>query len=260
MIFHQPNNSLTNYHFNISRYSDTVWESHFHKNMELIYVIEGSVECTINNTSCTMKAGDFGLCLPYDIHSYTPKEGSSYWILVFSGDFVHSFSKEVAGKTGKNFIFQVSDPVSTYIKSQLIHSKNPSKYTLKSCLYGICEEYLASVELVEKDKKKAEIIALIADLVSEKHTENISLSDIANAFCYDYNYMSRYFRNMFNMSFTNFVNLYRLETAMELLDNTNINIVEIALRSGFQSVRNFNAYFKKYLNTTPSQYRKASRK
>lgn len=260
MIFHQSSNSLTNYSFNTAFYSDTVWENHFHKNMELIYVIKGSIECTLNNIPYKMKAGDFGLCLPYDIHSYVPEKDSLYWILVFSGDFVHSFSKEIAGKVGDRFIFQVCDAVSTYIKNQLIYYENPTKYILKSCLYGICEEYLSSVKLIEKDRKKGEIIALVADYVSEKHTENISLSDIASTFGYDYNYMSRCFKNIFNISFTNFVNLYRLETAIELLESTNISIIEVALKSGFQSVRNFNDYFLKNLNTTPSQYRKAFRK
>ena len=62
------------------------------------------------------------------------------------------------------------------------------------------------------------------------------------------------------MSFTHFVNMYRLETAIELLENTDGDITDIALGSGFQSVRNFNDYFKKSLNMTPSEYRKASRK
>jgi AraC-like DNA-binding protein len=61
------------------------------------------------------------------------------------------------------------------------------------------------------------------------------------------------------MSFTNFVNLYRLEAALELLENSNASILDIALSSGFQSVRNFNDFFRKNLNITPSQYRKASR-
>ena len=204
-----------------------------------------------------MNAGDFGLCLPYDIHSYEPYKDSSYWILVFSGDFVHSFSKEIAGKHGNKFIFEVSAPVKAYIKDRLIYNENPTKYTLKSCLYGICEEYVSSVKLVEKDRKRVEIIAFIADYIAEKYTESISLMDVACAFGYDYNYMSRCFKSVFNMSFTSFVNLYRLEAAIALLDNTDASITEIALKSGFQSVRNFNDCFKKHLHTTPSQYRKA---
>lgn len=206
-----------------------------------------------------MTTGDFGLCLPYDIHSYIPEKACEYWILVFSGDFVHSFSKEIAGKVGNGFVFRIKKPIEKYVKEQLINNPHPSKYTLKSCLYAICEEYLSAVPLTQKDAKKTEIIVRIADYVSEKHTTHISLKDIATEFGYDYNYMSRHFKNIFNLSFTNFVNTYRLETAIELLETTNASIVEIALNSGFQSVRSFNDFFKRNLNTTPSEYRKASR-
>jgi len=206
-----------------------------------------------------MTAGDFGLCLPYDIHSYAPEKECKYWILVFSGDFVHSFSKEITGKVGSGFVFRLKKPVETYVKAQLIYNDSPTEYTLKSCLYAICEAYLSAVPLTPKDTEKAEIIVRIADYVFEKHTARISLKDIATAFGYDYNYMSRHFKNIFNMSFTNFVNLYRLETAIELLKNTNASILEIAINSGFQSLRNFNDFFAKNLNTTPSKYRKSSR-
>ncbi len=260
MIFHQNHNSNSNYNYNTAFYTDTIWENHFHKNLELIYITKGSLNCTLNNVPYRMTAGDFGLCLPYDIHSYVPDAESEYWVLVFSGDFVHSFSKEIAGKVGDKCIFDVSKPVEAFVKEQLIYNEAPTKYMLKSCLYAICDAYLSSVKLIEKDRKELEMIALIADYVSEKHTEDISLNDIATAFCYDYNYMSRRFRNIFNMSFPNFVNLYRLETAIELLENTNKSVVDIALSSGFQSVRNFNNAFKKNLNMSPSQYRKAPRK
>ena len=260
MIFHQAFNSHSNYNFNTAFYKDTVWENHFHKNMELIYVIKGELNCTLNNVTYRMKKGDFGLCLPYDIHSFSPEKGCEYWILVFSGDFVHSFSKQITNKIGDGCVFKLKDTVEEYVKTQLIYNENPTKFSLKSCLYAICEEYSSSVRLIEKGRKKAEIMALVADYVSEKHTENITLGDIAKEFSYDYNYMSRCFKNMFNMSFTDFVNLYRLETATVLLDNTDKSILDIALASGFQSMRNFNEVFKRNLNITPSQYRKTSRR
>lgn len=206
-----------------------------------------------------MTAGDFGLYLPYDIHSYTPEKECNYWILVFSGDFVHSFSKGIVGKVGEGFVFRPGESIARYVKEQLISNPRPTKYIMKSCLYAICEEYLSAVPLIPKDAKKVEIIVRIADYVSEKHTTHISLKSIATEFGYDYNYMSRQFKKIFNMSFTNFVNSYRLETAIELLETTNASIVDIALNSGFQSVRSFNDFFQKHLNATPSKYRKASR-
>ncbi len=257
MIFHQPTNSLSNYNYNIAVYESEIWNFHFHKNLELIYVIKGSVGCTVNGVKYKLCSEDFGLCLPYDIHSYHPGKDSKYWVLVFSEDFVRLFSKTITEKTGNGFIFSPNNYVKEYIISQLINNDTPSLFTLKSCLYAICEEYLNSVKLVQKDKRELEIMPMITEYISKNHTSDITLSDIAEKFGYGYNYMSRLFRNIFNMTFSDFLNIYRLETAIKLLDNTDRKIISIAHESGFQSTRNFNYFFKKNMGMSPSRYRKA---
>lgn len=256
MIFHQPSNSRSNHNCNRTFFTDTVWEHHFHKNLELLYVLRGSLFCTVNGRSETLNEGDFSLALPYDIHSYTPAPHTEYWVLVFSEDFVHSFAREIQGKSGVGFRFRADHTLEAYVRERLIFGKEPSLYSLKSCLYGICEAYLAAVPLIQKDRKHQETFAQIADYIRERHTEGVTLSDVAEEFHLDYHYMSRYFKKMFHMSFSNFVNLYRLETALTLLDNTDDPIVDIAFKSGFQSVRSFNLFFQKTLQISPSEYRK----
>jgi AraC-like DNA-binding protein len=49
----------------------------------------------------------------------------------------------------------------------------------------------------------------------------------------------------------------RLEHAAYLLEQTNFNITEIALRCGFDSVNYFSRLFKRYYNTSPTEFRAA---
>lgn len=260
MIFHQPHNSLANYNYNTDFYTDKTWDYHFHRNMEIVYVINGAVNCTINNVSYRLTEGDFGLCLAYDIHRYVPEEDTRYWVIVFSEDYVRFFAKQMSGKMGVGFKFRCDPVIEQYIKERLVYNESPSTFTLKSCLYACCEEYLNNIQTVEKDRKKDEISAFIADYIVENHTKKISLADVAKKLGYDYNYMSRCFRKIFNMTFSDLVNVYRLETAIKLLEDTDSSITEITYESGFQSVRSFNYFFKNNIGVTPSQYRKAARK
>lgn len=257
MIFHQPHNSLSNYNYNAFFYTTERWSNHFHKNYELIYVVNGTVDCVVNNTAYTLKSGDFGLCLPYDIHSHTPRDDTMYWVLVFSEDFVRLFTKQTHNKVGAGFSFKCDTALQTYIEKHLIHNSSPSLLSLKSCLYAICEQYISSVPLADKNNKKTEVISIITDYIQSNHTKKLSLKSVSRQLGYDYNYMSRYFRKVFNMTFTEFVNIYRLETAIQLLDESDKSITDVAYESGFQSVRNFNCFFKKSMNVTPSQYKKA---
>lgn len=60
------------------------------------------------------------------------------------------------------------------------------------------------------------------------------------------------------MNFFTFVNKYRVEYACRLLSCSSerkVNILEIALESGFNSKTSFNIRFKKITGTTPSRYR-----
>ena len=58
------------------------------------------------------------------------------------------------------------------------------------------------------------------------------------------------------MTFNELLNMYRIETAIQLLDESDKKIVDVAYESGFQSVRTFNDCFKKHLGISPSEYRK----
>ncbi len=260
MLFHQFHNSSSNLDFNTRFYEKDIWDYHFHKNLELMYVIDGAVDCVVNDKKYVLQKGEFGLCLPYDFHSYTPRENTRYWVLVFSEDFVRYFSKKIINKIGEGYSFKAKPQIENYVTTQLIYNDNPSVFTLKSCLYAICEEYLSNVKLTDKNRSHAETISQIVDYVALNHTKKITLSDIAKELGYDYNYMSRHFKNVFNANFTDFINMYRLETAVKLLDETKENITEIAFESGFQSVRSFHDFFKKTIGVSPSEYRKASRK
>jgi AraC-like DNA-binding protein len=62
-----------------------------------------------------------------------------------------------------------------------------------------------------------------------------------------------------HQNFFQFVNSYRVEEAKKLLRDpasSHINIAEIGFRAGFSSAASFNALFKKFTHTTPSQYQK----
>ena len=141
------------------------------------------------------------------------------------------------------------------LQSTLINESTPSIYILKGCLYTVCDAFLADINIVEDSNDKKTNFTHIVQYISENYTKNITLKDISKLLGYDYNYVSRYFNATFNMSFTNFLNIYRLETAIKLLEETDKKITDIALESGFQSVRSFNHTFRLKFGINPSKYK-----
>ena len=64
------------------------------------------------------------------------------------------------------------------------------------------------------------------------------------------------FKEMMNTTFVGYVNELRLNHAALLLVTTDSPIIEIASKSGFNNLSNFNRAFKMHFGKTPSAYRK----
>jgi AraC-like DNA-binding protein len=60
----------------------------------------------------------------------------------------------------------------------------------------------------------------------------------------------------FKISYSNLLDNVRLQDACNLLETTELNIDDIALRLGYRDPANFTRAFRRWLGTTPSQYRK----
>lgn len=257
MVFHQPTNSRGNYNYNGVIYENESWQPHFHKNLEVVYCIEGQIECSVGGNVKTLLEHDFALFLSNEIHSITHTENSVYWIGVFSEDFVNTFAKAINGKTGDNFVFKCNETVENLICKYLINNKDkPDKYIMKSCFYSLCSEYLKSVNLIDRYPKSNLLMRSVTEYIENNFKEDISLKSMADKIGYNYHYLSKAFKSMFGMSFPVFLSTYRADYAINLLTETDLEIVDIAFESGFQSVRSFNDIFKKYTNMTPNDFRK----
>ena len=126
---------------------------------------------------------------------------------------------------------------------------------LKACLYAVCSEYLRQVELKELTGKRSVLSRAIIEYITVHYRDKITLADLARELGYNYDYLSKCFRSMFNQSFAEILNSYRLDAAVEMLVETDMDITQIAFESGFQSIRSFNEFFKSQLGMTPSKYR-----
>lgn len=254
MVVHQPTNSLGNYNYNAFTYTNISYGPHFHKNMELIYVLEGNLQVTVNGVLKVVESGKMVLVLSNQIHSFEPYPESIIWVAVFSEEYVPRFAGSVKGKQGKTFDFSPSDSVREMVRQHLI-AEEGSLYMKKACFYAVCDCYCNNTQMESRFAKADFVIGNLLDWVSEHYTENISLKKLSQDFGYEYHYFSRLLRQQYAISFNKLVNSYRLEAAKHMLESSEFNITDIAIESGFQNIRSFNHIFKEYMGVTPKQYR-----
>ena len=202
-----------------------------------------------------IKKGECAFIPSNTLHSYKTADFSLVDVCIFSGDFVPSFTKEIRGKQPESCRFVCKDSVLDFAKKEFfVEGKVMDLYTAKSVLYAISGEILQQIDFKRSTAKKDVLFDRLIDYISENFLEDISLETAAKTLGYEKHYLSRCFHQGMQMNFSRYVNMLRVDTATELLQNSDLSITEIAFSSGFQSVRTFNRVFLELTGKNPRDY------
>ena len=130
-----------------------------------------------------------------------------------------------------------------------------------SRIYGLFYELFANKYIkildVEMRSKKYRALLRVTHYIDEHYSEGVSLEEVAEATGISRYYVSHLFKELMDNTFVGYVNELRLNHAAMLLVTTDSPIIEIASKSGFNNLSNFNRAFKMYFGKTPSSYRKS---
>ena len=105
--------------------------------------------------------------------------------------------------------------------------------------------------------KLRKAVALIDHQLSDEEEGRVALRAIATAVRMSYFHFSRAFKQSMGMTATNYIAERRIERAKKMLEETELPISEIALRSGFSSQSHFTTAFRRLAGATPKAFRAA---
>lgn len=103
------------------------------------------------------------------------------------------------------------------------------------------------------------IISKAIKYVNENYMNKITLKTAAEKLHTNHSYLSTLFKKEVGVGFIDYLNDIRIKRSQDLLVSTNLSLVEIAMKSGFDSQSYFTKTFKKKYDITPSEYRKTNR-
>ena len=91
--------------------------------------------------------------------------------------------------------------------------------------------------------------------IQQNFTRKISLKEFGNQFHLSEKYISRYFKEHFHITISQYINHLRMEHARQLLQETTLPVTEVAMRCGYENVSYFIRRFKKMYGNPPLKYR-----
>ncbi|GAB2503594.1 GlxA family transcriptional regulator [Microbulbifer agarilyticus] len=86
-------------------------------------------------------------------------------------------------------------------------------------------------------------------------SDDVKLSEVAKHFDMSVRSFNRRFKLATGQTPLQYLQNVRIDMARELLQSSNLSVNEIAEKVGYQDMGHFTALFKKFLSTTPSEYR-----
>lgn len=232
--------------------------SHYHKQIELFYVMSGSQYATINGFSFEAKRGDIVYCNPFDIHQYSYKIPPLVLFIGIPSNYTTFFSSYTgSGRLAGNLL-----PKGKYngkilsVMKEFSSAKSHSfmyNFGLVNKLLGLLSEAIG-IE-TQNDIKSQTLIQTILYYINDNFRSPLSLQSIAEHCNYNKYYISRVFNNTFNCNLNTYINLRRLEALIEeKTHNPDKNITAIAAEVGFTTQRTFYRAFRETYGCTPKQY------
>ena len=251
MYYEKRNSKLTEHFF--KTYGEGVdYPAHIHHSFELIVLLENELTVTVGKNRYELKQGEGVLIFPEQIHSVSGG-GNKRALIVFSPDFVNAYYSKHTEEYPKSNLFSVSEN----LRAELANfNKNASLLKKKAILYSVCAEFDEGRSYRDRLSLEEGLAYKIFDYVRNNFDKGCcSLEDVSLAVGYSETYISHYFKERVGESLTSYIHKLRIAEACRLLKNTDMSVLECALRCGYGSLRSFNRNFKAYLGITPKSYR-----
>lgn len=272
--------SYSNYPFSISKgilsqYPNFMAPNHWHDDIELIAVTSGEMQYNVNGEILSLQEGEGIIINSGQMHfgfSNTKSECEFICILLHPTTlcptlfFEQDFVKPFISNEKVPFVFLC--PHSSWqfsIYEQILaifNNRNEIIAPLKimSYFYNIWASLFDNMPANNHNKVKQNnnllIVKNMVKFIQENYTGKITLAEIAKAGSVGQSKCCKLFATFFSQSPTAYLNHYRLNRSIELLQTTDMSIIEIALSVGFSNASYYTETFGKWMNISPREYRK----
>lgn len=247
---------------------------HWHRELELFFIEEGTLEYRTPDQTIPFQKGSGGLVNASVLHRTNLKKDCRYVrqkLHIFAPEFlggketgIYQRYTDVVMKSHRSvFVFQEKENELAEELEKLdrkkpgyeIRLRNVLSEILLSCYLKLGEQE-ERLDPYETDEKMLGMMAFVEDHMQEK----LSVKEIAASVYVSERDCYRKFQKALGETPLQFVQSVRLERACQLLGSTKLPIGEIAERCGLGAGSYFIAVFARKMGCTPGEYRRQQKK
>lgn len=252
---------------------------HHHTEFEISVFISGSGTYTVGNKVYDFRKGDVFMFSSDEVHCITNIEADEPMDLMnihFEPRFIWSAGNgskflKIFLERNDNYENRLDreNPATAKIRELILDMqkefelKEPEyEFMIKADLLKILVTAMRSYDYIESNTssftaRQQSLYSLekAMNYIDKNLTESISLDALAKNANMSRTYFCTIFKKLNGISPWDYITIKRVEKATELLVSTNITMLELALKCGFNNTANFNRSFKKVTGKVPGDYR-----
>ncbi len=254
--------------------------NHSHVYFELGYMLRGTAKHYMNGDLSIIRPGDFFIMDLNSIHAYYGDSECQMVNLLFFPRVIdpaldgcrdlsrlvsHFLINYLPRNIGKfsYYIFHDSDGSVLRLIGSISRELRQNRSGKEAMVRAQLIELLVTIMRQSGETRQSGYSTLTQDILTiihQKYAEPLTLKTIGDRLGYTVPYLSRIFSENVGISFTEYLQFYRLEMACHLLLTENQPVAQIAEAIGYRDVRFFYKLFKKTYGVSPSTFRRQADK
>lgn len=248
--------------------------NHWHRAVEIIYLLEGNLLVTVESKNIMLRAGQCALININAIHATKCTEENKAIVLQIPAEFIEMYLPEIEQlffileenkkdteqniKILKELLLQMKQTIDKHGEGFLLLFNS----LLFRLLFHLHENFSVKIFKSDTRQKKKDLDRLnsILKYVTQNYKRNISLNEIAAVALLNPRSFCRFFKKHMGITFLQYQNELRLSYIYRDLIDTKDPLYEILERHGFVNYKLFRRMFWQYFGNTPLKIRKKLKK
>ncbi len=247
----------------------------WHEELEIKYFVSGTSTILVDTVPITAAAGDIVVINPYEYHTNinVGNADGEYYLFMIGLDFLSSehmdrldIRRLLLGERirFKNLISGNSAAASVLMQIAEEMKNKKEKYGLAvrglvTQLFAILlrseVECVISGEMLNDNIRFYRSIEPALSIIRTDYMSDISVESLADACKMSKFYFCRIFKRVTGLTAIQYLTEYRLGAVDVLLENSDLNIAQIAHRAGFEDESYFSRCYKKSRGISPKEKR-----
>ena len=230
---------------------------HYHKSLEFIYIIKGKTTVHLGDKVYELSKGDAFICAEEQVHFYENYDNSKLgFIVLLSDNYMHDFN-----------MLNENSSFPTLLKNKKANAEicellqqwmdYKDRTYLVDCAFAnlFLDKLIKLYGLVGKTEFETLNTTAISFItyIQENYSKEISLDSISYHFGYTKEYFSKKFKKSVGKNFLSYLNDFRLQKAVELLNDPNqkYTFSEVCSMCGFNNSATLYRHLKKIKTANP---------